>query len=317
MSDRRKTGVVTVTYNSEAVIDGFLRSLLQQSHGDFVLYVIDNASSDTTLNRLAGYHDDRIVVIRNAENRGVAAGNNQGIRASLQDGCDAVLLINNDTEFEPQLLEKLSAALEQHGCDMATPKMLFFDSPARIWCAGGQFNRAKGYLPVHYGADETDRGQHDVTRVVEYTPTCCVLVRSSVFHRIGAMDERYFLYFDDTDFLFRAQRAGMKLVYLPKAKLWHKVSSLTGGSSPFAVRYLTRNHVYFIRKNLGFGASLLYLPAYEVRLLFKMFLRIVSWDGFTARQSAFFEGLRMPLGSDAEKDPLLSSAAARGGGREL
>jgi GT2 family glycosyltransferase len=92
-------GVVTVTYNSDRVIDGFLSSLLAQTYDNFVLYVVDNISSDETLARVKAFNDTRIRVIANPDKRGIAEGNNQGIRATLQDGCGLILQFNNDTEF--------------------------------------------------------------------------------------------------------------------------------------------------------------------------------------------------------------------------
>jgi GT2 family glycosyltransferase len=295
MVNETKIGVVTVTYNSAEVIDGFMRSMLRQSHHNFVLYVVDNASSDATLERLANYKDKRIVVKANTGNLGVAGGNNQGIEASLEQGCDSVLIINNDTEFEAVLLERLIAGLERYACDMIVPIIFHFDTPDKISWAGGQFDRMKGYLPVGYGANEIDRGQYDRVREVEFSPTTCMLVRSSVFLQIGLMDEQYFVYYDDTDFCLRAKQAGLKLMFLPSAKLWHKESSLTGRDSLFKLHYMTRNHIYFIRKNLTFGLRLLYLPAYQLRLVFKFLFRIVDWEGFALREKAFLCGLRVTV----------------------
>src|SRR5712691_11421224 len=112
MDDSPSVGIVTVTYNSSQVIDGFLRSVFNQSHSNFVVHVVDNASSDTTLERVAINKDSRVHVIANAENRGFADANNQGIHAALAAGCEVVLLVNNDTEFEPHLIELLIAGLE-------------------------------------------------------------------------------------------------------------------------------------------------------------------------------------------------------------
>ena len=296
MADDTTIGVVTVTYNSAQVLDGFLSSLLGQSQRNFLLYVVDNASSDDTLERLARYDDRRIVLIANRENVGVAHGNNQGIRAALETGCDSVLLINNDTEFGPDLLLSLCTGLRDYRCDMIVPKIMYFDDSAKIWYAGGFFDRLKGYLGVHYGQDEKDQGQFDEVRRVDYSPTCCMLIKKEIFDCVGLMDEQYFIYFDDGDFCLRARKNASKLVYFPTAKLWHKVSSLTGGGqSDFAVRQLTRNHVYYIRKNLGFWKSAYYLPAYQLRLIYKFLFRVIDWNGFSLRQSAFFEGWRLPL----------------------
>jgi GT2 family glycosyltransferase len=294
MADTGKVGVVTVTYNSAGVLDDFIVSLLCQTHGDFILYAVDNASADRTLDKLSEYKDPRINVIANKNNVGVAEGNNQGVRAAFAAGCDSILFINNDTVFDPSLIESLVKGMKQHGADMIAPKILFHDNPTLIWCAGGGFKPAKGYVGVHYGMGEVDRGQFDTVRRLDHAPTCCLLVRRSVFDKIGLMDARYFVYIDDADFCFRARQAGMKLVYLPSATLLHKASSLTGGAeSEFAVRYSTRNHIYFMLKNLGPWLGLYFLPEYQVRLCAKFLLRKIKFSEFVLQQKAFFEGLRM------------------------
>jgi len=294
MVDEASVGIVTVTYNSSDVIIPFVECLLTQTYKRLRLYAVDNASSDGTVSRLLQYQDGRISVIANRENVGVAEGNNEGIRAALADGCDYVLLINNDTEFGPSLLEQMMVALRDSDCDMIAPKILFFDNQQMIWSAGGGFSAPKGYLGFHYGLGEMDRGQFDAARIVENAPTCCLLVRRSVFERIGLMDGRYFVYLDDADFCFRAARAGLKLFYCPSVKLFHKVGSLTGGpSSEFNVRFCTRNHIFFILKNLGLCRALYYLPAYQIRLIFKLLSQRIDTAGFLLREAAFVEGLRI------------------------
>jgi GT2 family glycosyltransferase len=294
MGNEAKIGVVTVTYNSAQVLDGFLSSLLRQSHTDFLLYVVDNASSDDTLKHLARYDDCRILLIANQKNVGVARGNNQGIRAALEAGCDSVLLINNDTEFGPELLANLADGLDRFECDMVAPKILHFDNPEIIWSAGGGFNRLKGYAGFHYGLGQPDDGKFDSVRKVDHAPTCCLLVRKAVFSRVGTMDQWYFVYIDDADFCYRAKRQGMRLMYLPHARLLHKVSSLTGGAqSEFSIRYCARNHVYFILKNLGPWRSLVYLPAYQLHLIGKFAIRRINGQEFFLREKAFCEGLRL------------------------
>lgn len=286
-----KIGAVSVTYNSAQVIDGFMASMLRQTHANFALYIVDNASSDQTLERLAQYKDPRISVIRNERNVGIAEANNQGTYAALASDCEAVLFVNNDTEFEPFLLEKLAAGMQEHTSDMIAPKILFHDGQQVIWSAGGGFSPFKGYAGYHYGLGQIDRGQFDVTRRVDHAPACCLLVRKDVFAKIGFMDSRYFVYHDDTDFCYRAKRAGLKLIYLPAAKLLHKASSLTGGpESDFSVRYRTRNQIYFMLKHLGLWRGFLYLPAFQARLLLRLISRKIDIPGFLLREKAFAEG---------------------------
>ncbi len=315
-------GVVTVTYNSGKVLDDFFDSLLAQTHRDFLLFVVDNASEDDTLRKIRERDDPRIVLIANEKNTGGTGGDNQGIRAALDAGCGSVLLLNNDTAFGPGLIESLVSGLDAHDCQMIAPKMLFHDRPNRIWCAGGRFSPWQTYAGVHRGEGRVDRGQYDTAMRVAYCPTCCMLIRRVVFESIGVMDEKYFLYWDDTDLCLRAARAGFRLVYLPEATLWHKVSSLTGGyQSLAALRYVVRNRVYFIRKNVP--------PVWRPYCFWFCFVRAVlgllmgrdSLQVFRLRQEWFREGWAMPLpprlsadrGPRSPSSPPCSRPAGRSG----
>ena len=102
-----KLGIVTITYNSEKVLDDFIESVLRQSYTNFKLFIIDNYSSDSTISILNNTQDERIRVIKNKENIGVAAANNQGIKEAINSECKQVLLLNNDVVFEKDLLKKL------------------------------------------------------------------------------------------------------------------------------------------------------------------------------------------------------------------
>lgn len=286
----RPIGVVTVTFNSDGVIRPFMDSLLKQGHKDFRLYVVDNASSDGTLRSVAEYRDPRTVVIANQENVGVAEGNNIGIRAALKDGCESVLLINNDTVFGSDLISGLRNALVEHKCEMVVPKMLFFDEPDRIWCAGGEFSHWRG-TARHFGFCEADDGRFDELQVVEYSPTCCVLIKRAVFDKVGLMDANYFAYFDDTDFCLRAYRAGITMFYIPGLRLFHKVSSLVGRKSETALRLLTRNHVYHVLKNYNLWMRPYYLTVCQVHALGRSLFGSARPKAFLVAERAFWEGL--------------------------
>src|SRR5215471_11887033 len=110
--EQRKIGVVTVTYNSEPVLQDFFDSLVAQTHTNFILYIVDNASRDQTLAMARLRTEVSSVIIANRDNVGVAEGNNQGIRAALDDGCECVLLLNNDTVFPATLFDRLYNGLD-------------------------------------------------------------------------------------------------------------------------------------------------------------------------------------------------------------
>jgi hypothetical protein len=232
--------------------------------------------------------------LQNAENIGFAAGTNQGIRAALQDGCAAILALNNDVVFGPELLERLAGALDQYHCDMTTPIMYFYEPKDRIWAAGGSLQPWLGYRNKHRGGGETDHGQYNVPCRITFAPLCCVLIRREVLDRVGLLDERYFTYTEDVDFMYRCLKQGLALWYVPEAKLWHKVSSLTGGdSSAFALQYMTRNRIYFLRKNMPRLLALYWYAWIQTRSLLAFLLGRNSRSKWDIRRNAAKEGWNM------------------------
>lgn len=294
MASQDRIGIVTVTYNSASVLPAFLRSVMAQTHDQFILFAVDNASKDNTLDLLRACEDPRLQIIANPDNRGVAAGNNQGIVAALDAGCSSVMLLNNDTEFDATLFALLDQELDRNRAEMVCPKMMYFDEPDRIWAAGGEFQPWFGYRTVHFGEGEMDRGQYDQSRPVTYIPTCCVLIRNDVFDKVGLMDERYFVYVDDADFMYRAMKAGLKIIYQPSARLLHKVGRLTGGEdSPFAIYYGTRNRIFFQIKHMGMLYSLAFLILRQISWFTSMATGKKSRAWYSQKQKAFRIGLQM------------------------
>jgi len=279
-------GVVTVTFNSESFLPEFFASCRTQTLANFRLYAIDNASRDGSAAALLqeAKTEPRLHVIVNKDNVGVAAGNNQGILQALADGCEWVLLLNNDTLFSPALFQQLLDACEQQQWPVVVPKM-YFDAPRdSVWYGGGYFNTVRGHTGYHLRMGEKDLGQFDTPTTMDYAPTCCMLVKRSVFETIGLMDETYFVYFDDTDFCWRLRQHKQALGYWPAATLVHKVGGSTGGvTSPFTVRITARNRLYFLRKHFGWWSPWLWLlafiPYYAGRYL------LLKWSPANVRTS--------------------------------
>lgn len=247
-----KVGVVTVTYQSSAFIPAFLQSLCAQSHENFLLYVIDNASRDDSADLIRQSTDHRVRLIANGENVGVAKGNNQGIQAALEDGCELVLLLNNDTTFDSKLLEKLIRAYATHPWGAVVPKIIFNTPPNTIWYGGGHFQWRRGYSGEHWGMYKADSGQFDAPCTADYSPTCCMLVPRSTLEKVGLMDESFFVYFDDTDFCWRIRQSNLLIGYWPEATLVHHVGGSTGGdASPFSIFHVARNRMYFLKKHFS------------------------------------------------------------------
>lgn len=289
----KKIGVVTVTYNSAFVINGFMESVLKQNYTNWILYVIDNDSKDGTLDSISLHQSNQIKLISNTNNYGVAKGNNQGIKAALADECDYVLLLNNDTVFEASLFEVLVHDLINNNADMIFPKMMYFNPSDTIWCAGGSFSGKLLIRNNHHGENQKDTGQFNVIYPCDYVPTCCVLIKSDLFlnNSVGMMDEKYFVYYDDTDWMWRAKILKIKLIYTPNTILYHKVSSLTGSSSDFSIKYMTRNRVYFIRKNFKSFKKYLFLNNYFFAIFLGLLIGKYTFKQFLLKIKSFVSGL--------------------------
>lgn len=257
-------GIVTVLYNSAPVLEDFFKSLNIQSFRDFILYVVDNSSTDDSLHvveKLSGEVDFKTRILPQKENWGVAKGNNIGINAALSDGCSYILLSNNDIVMESTTIEHLFEGHVHYSASMSVPKIYFWNTEKIIWSAGGYWNLID-CTSRHYGYKKTDRAEYGIAKKIDYAPTCFMLINSGVFDKVGMMDEDFFVYYDDADFVWRATKIGdEKLYYIPDSQIWHKESFSTGGGlSAFTLFYFNRNRIYFSYKHLsGYRRYAMYL----------------------------------------------------------
>jgi GT2 family glycosyltransferase len=231
-----KVAAVVLSWNGREDTLACLRSL--EGEGADVI-VVDNASTDGSADAVTGAE-----VIRNDENLGYAGGMNVGIRAALERGADAVLLLNNDVEVEPGAVAALTAAAG--GAGAVCPVVVFADDPARVWYAGAEFDPRRGY-----------QGRHRTTVHDGETERICgaaVLIPRETIEAIGAFDEALFAYVEDADWSLRARDAGLPLRVVPDARVRHKVSASTGGEgSPDALYYSVRNLLAVCERHAPLG----------------------------------------------------------------
>ncbi|MDH3197257.1 MAG: glycosyltransferase family 2 protein [Candidatus Krumholzibacteria bacterium] len=221
--------VIVLTWNGRDLTLECLESLRSVRAAGVEVVVVDNASSDGTAAAVRERHGDGVTLIENGANLGFSAGNNVGIAYALRRGARFMLLLNNDTAVDPDFIDELLRPLERDPrVGITGPKIYYYTPRDRIWFAGGEVRMARG-LARHVGIRETDRGQYDAPREVDYVTGCALMARREVYEEIGLLDPSYAAYFEDTDLCMRARRAGYGLLYVPTAKVWHKISASTGG----------------------------------------------------------------------------------------
>jgi GT2 family glycosyltransferase len=268
-----KIGIVTVLYNSQKVLDEFFESLNSQSYKNFLLYVVDNKSTDDSLalgKRLAKTSLFETKFIVNNDNYGVAKGNNQGIESAINDGCDYILLSNNDVVLKPDSIEKLYTGLNKMNADMVVPKIYYYKTNL-IWAAGGKFKKFS-MLTRHFGTKENDVGQYNSSYKIDYAPTCFMLIKKNVFEIVGLFDEKYFVYSDDADFVYRANLMKQNLFYIYDSIIGHNESSSTVKNSDFYYYYLYRNRIYFDKKHNN-----IYLINYMLNIIYHYTVRNIKF----------------------------------------
>ena len=258
----RRLAIVVLNWNglrdTLAALDSLARCRLPDGWSRWTI-VVDNGSTDGSVEALRGRGDAELLPL--PTNRRFAAGNNAGLRRALERGADAVLLLNNDTEADAGLLERLLLALEQDPAAGAAGPLIYFAPPSdRIWYAGGECRVGAG-LSYHRGIRDRDRGQYRVVETTGYLTGCCLLAWREAWERVGLLDERYYIYSEDCDWCLRARRAGYRLLFVPTARLWHKVSASSGASSPWKIYHRVRaNLTLFATHARGLG-RLTWLPA--------------------------------------------------------
>ena len=273
--------MIVVNWNRKELLRACLCSLRRQSDVTFETIVVDNGSADGSPEMAE--QEFGVRVIRNPENRGFCAANNQGIAAASGE---FVALLNNDAEAQPGWLAALQRACSQApDVGMAASKVLVWEDPRRIDKAGhlifpdGQ-NRGRG-------TGELDRGQYDAEEEVLWPDGCACLYRKQMLERIGGFDEDFFAYGDDAELGLRARIAGWRCIYTPQAVVWHHRGSTLGKDSARRLELIERNRLLLALKL--FPWSLLWLnPFYfAARLAAGM-----AKAGRGAGDTAHFPGMR-------------------------
>jgi GT2 family glycosyltransferase len=259
--------ILTINYNSRPYIRDFLASLQAVTYPNYRLVVVDNASDDGSPEEISRLFP-QAVLMRNGENLGVSGGHNVGIRYCLKEGFDYILFLNNDTVVSEDFLDCLLESADAR--TMVAPKTYLYGRPGLLDDTVGDFDWWRGvWRGWLYGKPEP--AGFERPRAVSMASLCCLLVPAAVFGDVGLMDERFFMYYEDFDFVARARAAGYRLRLNPAAVIHHRKAASSGGvESPFKVYYASRNRLYLMRKHssrLRFGLFLAYFLATRVGYL--------------------------------------------------
>ena len=241
--------LITVILNTNRRDDTLeaLDSLQKSDYQNHRTIVLDNASSDGSVEAIrTGYPD--VQVIELDENLGYAGNNNAGIQAAMAQGADWVLVLNEDTILAPDCLGKMVAAGESNPrAGVVGPMVYHHSNPTVIQSAGGRMGL--DWQAWHLGQNEPDRGQFSEPRLVEWVSGCAIMVRRPVIEQAGMLDERFFYYYEETEWCLRARQKGWLILHVPQARLWHKGVQINYLPGPNVTYYGTRNRFLMLSKH--------------------------------------------------------------------
>lgn len=269
--------IIILNYNGKEDTLECLESLQYLDYDNVRLTLVDNGSSDGTVDAVAAKYPE-VNLIKSPENLRFAGGNNLALQNTIDENFDYALLLNNDTTVKSDFLNKLVEAAESDpAIGLAAGKMYYYDHPNTIWFAGGKSNVHFAFMR-HIGIGKEDDGSFDDIREVTFLNGACLLIKCDALKRIGLLDEEFFLYGEDLDFGIRAQKAGFKLHYQPDSIIWHKISKSTPPVKKLMYRY--KSWVLLIRKHTS-----IYWRPLQYGNLFLEFIPLVI--GFCLRKLRF------------------------------
>ncbi len=252
--------IITINYNGSESTLNLLRTLKAQTDNDFSVIVVDNSSEKNDLDNLKKNIGSGAVLVENKENFGFSGGNNTGIREALKNGSEWVLLLNNDAWVEKDFISSLRSVLGSKTGILGIP---LDEGPHTAYA--GKIEWLKPTLGHIYNPGPVDG----------YAIGGGMLIHKDVFEKIGFLDEKYFLYFEDADFCLRAKNKGISVDFLEKPKAYHEVSGTTKKlGSPLLLRYHFRNALYFNRKNGPWHIKLFLWP-WSFWIIKKQFVKII------------------------------------------
>ncbi|MCP4536078.1 MAG: glycosyltransferase family 2 protein [Chloroflexi bacterium] len=239
--------IIILNWNGLADTLACLESLAHLDNADACeILVVDNGSTDGSPPVIRERFPS-VTLIEVEENLGFTGGNNVGMQWALERGSDYALLLNNDTEVAPDFLRLLVEAAEADSqVGIVGPTIYYYEEPQTVWSAGGKIDWRRGATWM-VGLDERDTGQFgESPREMDFCTGCALLIKRDVLQRVGLLDDRFFTYYEETEWCVRARRAGFKIVHVPTAKMWHKIPLDARESSPLVHYYMTRNRLLFL-----------------------------------------------------------------------
>ncbi len=278
-----KVGVVLVNYQDYAkrYLTVCRDSLRAQSYRDFYVYIIDNASSNETLDYLKQIYPEAVILPRSDGN--YCAANNVGMRQAIADGCDYLIAANMDTEFDANWLLELVLALEKNPAAGIAQSLILLhpdtqkNNEVLINSTGNQLHFLFFGFTGDYGRPLAAVSLTGYPEIKGYASGCSFIIRKEIFEAMGGYTEELYMYHDDIEVSLKNRLLGHKIVLAPRSLVYHKYEFER------SVRML-----YYMERNRALCFWSFY-PGKLLGLLFLPYLVMTLGLGLSALASGWFK----------------------------
>jgi len=241
--------IILLNWNGKSDTLECLASLESLDYSCYEIILADNGSSDGSLEEISITYP-HVTLIDNKINLGFAEGNNRAISYALTKGFDAIFLLNNDTVVDPHILQALSTWSQKNPNTIFGCRTYLYAQKTTLDHFGGTWNQQTAQFDL-IGYRKEDASFPSSTPInLDYVCGCALFAPTSIFKKVGFFDPRFFLFWEESDFCFRAKKLGYNLMICHEAKLWHKVSASFTGGKPHTTYFWWRNRLLWIEKNL-------------------------------------------------------------------
>lgn len=221
--------IIILNWNGWQDTIACIESIKNLDYENYQVLVIDNGSTDDSVRQIR-VSFPKLDIIQTGRNLGYSKANNIGIKHALKENVDYILLLNNDAEVTPDFLTVLiDAAVDFPDSGMLGPKIYDFKEPDKVCFAGAHFDYGNCRLTTT-GFSRTNQKKDLTPFETDYVNGCALLVKRKTIEKIGMLDERFFLYWEDVDWGLRCMKAGLKNLVVPASQIWHKDSGSNNNS---------------------------------------------------------------------------------------
>lgn len=254
--------VIVLNYNNAEDTIECLKSIeLLTKKFDLHTILVDNGSNVDCVERIKGVVDERTVVLWNKENKGYAAGNNDGIRYAIENNAEYIVILNNDVIVNVNSFDSCIDLLKRDEKIAIVGPVILDYSHGTIQSTGASIDFGKVVTPlINYGKKYVASSE---TIECDYVGGACMLFRADLINEIGYIPEEYFLFWEETEWCNRAKSRGLKILCTMDAYVYHKGSATINKISGLSTYYMERNKVIFLKRNapnrLIFARSMLYI----------------------------------------------------------